>query len=104
MRLSRLIARDIAAETRICANHGTVHHNASSNIPLAAVALNIAAGCLTFAHTIFGTAVFSALQFISLTDVMNNILWRLIMSTAVCRVILIVELAGLRALKQEALS
>jgi hypothetical protein len=101
VRLSRLVARGIAAETRICANHDIVHPDASGKIPLAAIALNVAAGCLAFVHIIFGTAVFSALQFISLTDVMNSILWRLILSTVICRVVLIVELAGLRALKKK---
>ncbi|KAL9617183.1 MAG: hypothetical protein Q9160_007987 [Pyrenula sp. 1 TL-2023] len=101
---SHRVAQSIAAEARICANQDVVHPGASNEVPLTAVVLNVAAGCLAFVHIIFGTAVFSASQFISLTDVMQSILWRLVLSTVICRVVLIVEIAGLRALQQEASS
>lgn len=104
VRSSRLIAQGLATEIKICANQDVAHLSASGKIPLAAVVLNVAAGCLAFVHIIFGTAIFSASQFISLTDVMQSILWRLVLSTVICRMVLIVEIAGLRVLKEEASS
>lgn len=88
------------SETTICANRPKMQlEPKSSTVPNLAVLLHIAAGCCSFVHLTFGTVIFSSLLFVSTWDVLNQILWRYIVSTVVCRLILLVELAGLRVTK-----
>jgi hypothetical protein len=90
------IYRGLKAESTICANQRKLGYTQEAKVPLAAVFLNVCAGCLGFIYLVLGTLVFSSLQFISVWDIFNEILWRYMVSTVVCRMILIVELAGLR--------
>ena len=49
----------------------------------------------------FGTFVFSSLTFISTGDFVCYVVWRYILATVVCKAILMIELAGLRSVKEE---
>lgn len=92
------------AEFRICANRDiSPLSDRPTEVPLTAIFLNTAAGGLAFVHILGGTAVFSSLQFVSMANALDPILWRLVLSALVCRLILVVELAGLRALSSTAL-
>lgn len=62
-----------------------------------AVLLNVAAGCGGFVALVYATIVLASLQFASFQDVCKNILWRLLVSTAICRLVMIMELGGLRS-------
>lgn len=64
--------------------------------PRIAVLLAVVAGAMSFVHVTFGIIIFSSLQFVSVWDVLNNILWRYVASSAVCRLLLIMEILGLR--------
>ena len=90
----------IERETKICANRKIHKDENDLKVPRAAVLLNIAAGCCGFVHVVLGTIVLSSMQLVSVADVLNQVLWRWIISTVVCRLILIFELAGLRTAKQ----
>ena len=50
---------------------------------------------------VFGTLIFSSLTFISVFDFLNYVFWRYIAAATVCRIILMVELTGLRAVKRK---
>ena len=89
------ICRVITKETTICANQDKKAYD-STTVPKGTMALNVFAGCLSFVHLVFGTVVFSSIQFVSVWDVLNQILWRYILSTVICRLLLIMEFAGLR--------
>lgn len=106
-RLTQLIfsiPRSLMAEFRICANRDiSPLSDRPTEVPLTAIFLNTAAGGLAFVHILGGTAVFSSLQFVSMANALDPILWRLVLSALVCRLILVVELAGLRALSSTAL-
>ena len=95
---SRLAAiyRGFRAETTICANHEKLVYARGAKVPSVAVFLNICAGCASFVHLVLGVIIFSSLQFVSIWDILNRTLWRYLLSTVICRTILIVELAGLR--------
>lgn len=89
----------LEAEAVICANRSAedkapcMHKKA----PLVAVLLNVAAGIIGFVHIILGTVIFSSLLFVPVEDVMKQVLSRYLASTVVCKLILMVEIAGLRA-------
>ncbi|KAI3390845.1 hypothetical protein diail_8548 [Diaporthe ilicicola] len=90
----------MCAEFTPCANQEVptqVVQRGKDSIPARAVVLHIIAGCASFVHLAFGTIIFSSLLFISVWDVLNRILWRFVLATFVARLILIVEVAGLRA-------
>lgn len=92
-----LPARAWKSETTICANRQKSRSNDGKvKVQRLAILLNVAAGALGFVHITFGIIVFSSLQLISVWDVLNQVLWRYILSTAVCRLILLIELIGLR--------
>ena len=57
--------------------------------------LNCFAGLMAFFHRWFGTLVFSSLNFISVYDILNYVYWRYMLSTLVCRLVLMFELWGL---------
>jgi hypothetical protein len=96
----RLLGHSIKSETTFRAKkRSALPHDpkaAAGGIPRSAILLNIAAGCFGFVHVVSGTIAFSSLQFVSVWDVMNSILWRYMLSTAVCRLILVLELEGMK--------
>lgn len=98
--LSRL--RDAwLSETTICANHSKCHDfQDQTAVPRVAILLAIGAGVMSFCHVTFGIVIFSSLQFISVDDALRRILWRYIFSSLVCRLLLIVEMAGLRTISE----
>lgn len=90
----------LKAELMTCSNHEVpiqVTRRDQGSIPARAVALNILAGGASFIHLAFGTIIFSSLIFISVWDVLNCILWRFVLATCIARLVLIIEVAGLRA-------
>ncbi len=91
-----LLGRVLRGEATICANHSEFEHE-NWQMPRLAVSLSCLAGILGWIHVALGTVIFSSLLFVSVKDVLNYILWRYIVSSAVCRVILLIELAGLRS-------
>ena len=64
-----------------------------------AVCLNWVAVILAYAHWIFGTLVFSSTLFIGTLDALG-VIARYLASALVCRMILLVELAGIRGLEE----
>lgn len=61
-----------------------------------ATLLITASSCFSFGHIVYGTIVFSSLQFITVSDAINLVIWRFVISTVVCRVIIIVETRGIQ--------
>ena len=90
-----LLGRVLRGETTICANHQKFDYN-HREVPRLAISLTILAGILGWIHVALGIVIFSSLLFVSVKDVLNYVLWRYIVSSAVCRLILLIELAGLR--------
>ena len=88
----------LAKEFTICANQpkGLESLLKEKKMSSKAVFLNCVASLMAFFHLLFGTMLFSSLVFIAVWDIMNSILWRYLLSTAICRLILLVELAGMR--------
>ena len=88
----------LAREFTICANQpkGLELLLKEKKMSPAAVFMNCTASLMAFFHLLFGTMLFSSLVFIAVWDIMNSILWRYLLSTAICRLILLVELAGMR--------
>ena len=100
------IAGLIRSESRICALRTHLNVQELVDPPVFAVLLNCLAGIGGFWHVLFGTIIFSSLTFISVVEFTNYVFWRYIVAAAVCRLILMVELTGLRFVqrrsKQEA--
>ncbi|KAI1761181.1 hypothetical protein GGR53DRAFT_506345 [Hypoxylon sp. FL1150] len=100
MPFRKMLRRLVASETTICANREVYSDydckKKGEEVPKLAMFLFVVAGCMSFFLFLFGTAVFAALQFVTFIDAFKRILARLIASTIVCRLILLVELAGLR--------
>ena len=65
-----------------------------------AVCLNWVAVILAYAHWIFGTLVFSSALFIGTLDALG-VIARYLASALVCRMIMLVEIAGIRAVEEE---
>ncbi|KAF2804817.1 uncharacterized protein BDZ99DRAFT_467066 [Mytilinidion resinicola] len=86
----------VQREVTLCAEQEVEEYDVDAKVPFFAVLGNVIAGCLGFVHIIFGIIIFSSLQLVSVWDVMNFILWRYVISTVVCRLILVVEIGGLR--------
>jgi hypothetical protein len=61
-----------------------------------AVFFNCAASACAFIHLLFGTMLFPSLLFIAVYDILNFVLWRYLVSTVICRLILLIELSGMR--------
>ncbi|KAI1382344.1 hypothetical protein F4677DRAFT_440141 [Hypoxylon crocopeplum] len=94
-RIYEMAQRAVSSEATTCANYDREQPYAEeieAGIPRIVVLLHIVARWTSSVLIVFGTAVFSALQFVTLADVLA----RLIASTVICRLILILELAGLR--------
>lgn len=90
-----LLGRVLRGETTICANHQKFDYN-HREVPRLAVSLSVFAGMIGWVHAALGIVIFSSLLFVSVTDVLRSVLWRYIVSSAVCRLILLIELGGLR--------
>ena len=90
-------------EFTICANQpkGLEALMAQKRTSRVAVLLNCIASLMAFFHLLFGTMLFSSLIFIAVWDILNSIIWRYLISTVVCRLILLIELAGLREPMEE---
>lgn len=97
---SRSWLRDaFLSETIICANRPKPRYPVDMDtaiVPRVAVLLAVTAGGMGFVHLTFGIIIFSSLQLISVWDVLNNILWRYVVSSTGCRLLLIMEISGLR--------
>lgn len=89
----------LEAEGTICANRSAEAKlpRMPKEAPSHAVLLNVAAGVIGLIHIIFGILIFFSLLFVAVSDVMKQVLTRHLASTVVCKLILIFELAGLRA-------
>jgi hypothetical protein len=94
--LGQRIRYAMMSELIPCADQDAEIRPDDAKAPRSAVLMNVVAGGFAFVHVIFGTIAMSSLQFISVSDVLNQILWRYLIPTAVCRLILIFEVAGLR--------
>lgn len=87
-----------SSETTICANHSKSRHiHDKTRVPKFAVLLAVTAGLMSFGHVALGTIIFSSQQFITVWDVVNQILWRYLLSSTACRLLLIAEISGLRS-------
>ncbi|MCJ1426106.1 hypothetical protein MMC29_004008 [Sticta canariensis] len=95
--LSHSWLRDaFSSETTVCANRAKPRHPVDMDttiVPRVAVLLAITAGGI---HLTFRIIIFSSLQLISVWDILNNILWRYIVSSTVYRLLLIMEISRLR--------
>ncbi|KAI9707801.1 MAG: hypothetical protein M1836_000763 [Candelina mexicana] len=87
----------LGREFRICALRKQLLAQRIEDPPSVAVLLSCLAGIAGFWHVIFGIIIFSSLTFISVVEYLNYVFWRYILAAAVCRLILMVELTGLRA-------
>ena len=90
----------LRSEFRICALRKQLHAHKLEDPPSVAVLLSSFAGVGGFWHVVFGTIIFSSLAFISVFEFLNFVFWRYILAAAVCRLILMVELTGLRAVQR----
>ena len=97
----RRISGLLRNEFRICALRKHLHARELEDPPRMAVLLNCLSGLGGFWHVVFGTVIFSALAFISIIDFLNYVFWRYILAAAVCRLVLMIELTGLRAVQRE---
>lgn len=71
----------------------------SSDLSGWGVLLICSSGLASFCHLVFGTLVFSSLTFISVYDFLNYVFWRYIAAATVCKIIIMIDLAGLRAIE-----
>lgn len=95
-RISGLLRR----EFRICALRKQLRVRKLEDPPPVAVLLSCLAGVGGFWHMVFGTVIFSSLTLISLIEFLDYVFWRYILAAAVCRLILMVELTGLRSVQR----
>ena len=86
-----------SSEITICANHPKFHGFQDETVPRISILLAVAAGLMNFCHVTFGIIIFSSLQLVSVEDAFKKVLWRYIVSSTACRLLLIVEMSGLRA-------
>ena len=93
----------LQSEFGICAHRQQllVHRLDDANLTCWRVFLTCSAGLAGFFHVVFGTLIFSSLTFISVFDFLNYVFWRYIAAATVCRIILMVELTGLRAVERK---
>ena len=85
-------------EFTISANHpkGLETLLKDRQVPYFAVVFNCLASLCAFFHLFFGTMIFSSLLFISVYDILNFVFWRYVLSTVACRLVLLIELMGMR--------
>lgn len=89
------ICRWLGREATVCANRDGIRLGSKARIPKIARLLDVGVGIMGFVHFWFGMAAFSSLQFVTVMDTFSKIIPRFAMSTFICRLILIVELAGI---------
>lgn len=86
-------------EFTVCANHSksNVVQVQDKTVPRISVLLAITAGLMNFFHVTLGIIIFSSLQLIAVEDVFKRVLCRYIVSSTACRLLLIIEMAGLKS-------
>lgn len=86
-------------EITICANHPKSHdlQDKGKTVPRISILLAVGAGLMNFSHVTFGIIIFSSLQLIAVEDVFKRVLWRYVVSSTACRLLLIIEMSGLKA-------
>lgn len=93
------IRRWLISEITVCANREEIRVETrlrSKARVLVVRLLDIGIGIIGFIHFIFGTAAISSLQFVTVLDTLSKIILPFALSTFICRLILIVELTGLK--------
>ncbi|KAI2463272.1 hypothetical protein F4781DRAFT_417179 [Annulohypoxylon bovei var. microspora] len=90
----------IKREVTVCAKQ-ELRRGVMKQGPRPAVVLNIIAQCMCFILFAFGTFMFSSVLFVTVTDVFVQIYVRLFFSALFCRLILVIELAGLRSVNPQ---
>lgn len=90
----------LSRETTICRNRKRLLLDSKTKIPATARLLDTIVGIIGFIHYVFGLAAFSSLQFVTVSDTFGRIICPFALSTFVCRLILIAEVAGLRAMAE----
>jgi hypothetical protein len=93
--LFRWAKRHIIEEVTVCACRPPVSLSSTTRVPLWSVFFNNVASIVGLVHIIFGTLLFTSVYFIRV-EVVVYCIFRFIMSAVVCRLILIVEFAGMR--------
>ena len=93
------IRRWLISEITFCANREEIREETrlrSKARVLVVRLLDIGIGIIGFIHFVFGTAAISSLQFVTVLDTFSKIILHFALSTFICRLILIVELTGLK--------
>jgi hypothetical protein len=60
------------------------------------IGINCFAGFLSCMHLLYGTVVFASFNFIDIKDAVGNIAMRFLASCVVCRLVILIEIAGMR--------
>lgn len=98
------ISTIMQSEFRICTHRQQllVHPlDGSNDLSGWGVLLSCSAGLASFCYVVFGTLIFSSLTFISVYGFLNYVLWRYIAATTICKIIIMIGLAGLRAIESK---
>jgi hypothetical protein len=95
-KIGRRLAGMMTSEVTIYVEQRLHEDDENARVPPIAVVSNVLAGCGGFVHLVFGTIIFSSLLFVSVWDALNHILTRYNISAIVCRLIVVIEVAGLR--------
>ena len=90
-----MMQRHIVEEMTICACRPPVSLSSRTKVPLWCVFCNSTASLISLVHVIYGTIVLSSVYFIPMEIAIYCIV-RFIISAVVCRLILIMEFAGMR--------
>lgn len=93
---SSFLVRWLWNEANPSANHAKLEFNIKARTTFC---LNWVALILAYAHWIFGTLVFSSTLFIGTLDALG-VIARYLASAIICRMILLVELAGIRGAEE----
>lgn len=88
----------LSNEITVCANHPKPHAVQAKIVPSVSVWLAVTAGVMNFCHVTFGIIIFSSLQLIAVEDVFKRILCRYVISSTACRLLLIIEMSGLKTI------
>lgn len=99
-RLRKALLQCSTREFVPCSNRPTPgFRERSTKISRFAVPVAISASLVAYAQLICGTIWLASLLFISAKDATNNVLLRYLMSAFLCRLVLLVELGGMRGIK-----
>ena len=98
------ISTVMQSEFRICAQRQQLlvyPLDGSNDLPCCcwSVLLSCSTGLAGFFHLAIGTLVFSSLTFITAYDFLNFVFWRYIAAATVCKIIIMIELTGMRAVE-----